>query len=146
MYWRKHPCINECVLVYFGHYAIHIEMTYPCWRHPMDTFSALLVICAGNSPVTGEFPAQRPVTRGFDVFCDLCLNKRLSKQSWGWRFEPPSRSLWRQCNAYRDDISLCVYASQIALNQVIMYPYSIDIALTISIGWYWTLCLFFVLW
>ena len=34
----------------------------------METFSALLAICAGNSPVTGEFPAQRPVTRSFDVF------------------------------------------------------------------------------
>ena len=34
----------------------------------METVSALLVICAGNSPVPGEFPAQRPVTRSFDVF------------------------------------------------------------------------------
>ena len=33
------------------------------WRHQMETFTALLAICAGNSPVTGEFPAQRPVTR-----------------------------------------------------------------------------------
>ena len=33
--------------------------------------SALLAICAGNSPVAGEFPAQRPVTRSFDVFFDL---------------------------------------------------------------------------
>ena len=41
-------------------------------------------VCAGNSPVPGEFPAQRPVTRSFDVFFDLRLNKRLSKQSWGW--------------------------------------------------------------
>ena len=49
----------------------------------METFSALLAICAGNSPVTGEFPAQRPVTRTFDVFFDLPLNKRLSKHSWG---------------------------------------------------------------
>ena len=47
----------------------------------METFSALLAICVGNSPVTGEFPAQGPVTRGFDVFFDLRLNKRLSKQS-----------------------------------------------------------------
>ena len=46
--------------------------------------SSLLAICAGNSPVTGEFPAQRPVTRSFDVFFDLRLNKRLGKQSWGW--------------------------------------------------------------
>ena len=39
-----------------------------------------LALCAGNSPVTGEFPAQWPVTRSFDVFFDLRLNKRLSKQ------------------------------------------------------------------
>ena len=44
----------------------------------METFSALLPICAGNSPVTGEFSAQRPVTRSFDVSFDLRLNKRLS--------------------------------------------------------------------
>ena len=46
----------------------------------------------------GEFPAQRPVTRSFDVFFDLRPNKRLSKQPWGWWFETSSRSLWRQCN------------------------------------------------
>ena len=39
----------------------------PRWRHQMETFSALLAICAGNSPVPGEFTAQRPVTRSFDV-------------------------------------------------------------------------------
>ena len=42
----------------------------------METFSALLAICAGNSPIPGEFPTQRPVTRNFDVFFDLCLNER----------------------------------------------------------------------
>ena len=67
------------------------------WRHQMETFSALLAICAGNSPVPAEFPAQRPVTRNFDDFFDLRLNKRLSKQSWGWRFETLSRPLWRHC-------------------------------------------------
>ena len=51
--------------------------------------SALLAICAGNSPVPGEFPAQRPVTRSFDVYFDLRLNKRLGKQSWSWWFETP---------------------------------------------------------
>ena len=45
----------------------------------METFSTLLAICARNSPVTGEFHTQRPVTRSFDVFSDLRLNKRLSK-------------------------------------------------------------------
>ena len=71
----------------------------PWWRHQMETFSALLAICAGNSPAAGEFPAQRPVTRSFDVFFDLCLNKRLRKQWWGWWFETLSRPLWRHYNA-----------------------------------------------
>ena len=48
-----------------------------------------------------EFPAHRPVTRSFGVFIDLRLNKRLSKQSWGWWFETPSRSLQWRHNAYR---------------------------------------------
>ena len=49
----------------------------------------------------GEFPAQRPVTRSFDVFCDLCWNKRLSKQSWGWWFETQSGPLWRHRNEWK---------------------------------------------
>ena len=68
------------------------------WWHQMETFSALLSICAGNSPVTGEFHTQRPVTWSYDVFFDLRLNKRLSKQSWGWWFKTPSHPLWRHCN------------------------------------------------
>ena len=66
------------------------------WRHQIETFSALQALCAGNSPV----PAQSPVTRSFDVFFDMRLNKRLSKQPWGWWFETPSWSLWRQCNSH----------------------------------------------
>ena len=65
----------------------------------METFSPLLAICAGHTPVTGEFPTQRPVTRSFGVFCDLRRNKRLSKQSWGRWFESPSGLLWRHCDA-----------------------------------------------
>ena len=69
------------------------------WRHEMETFSAILAISAGNSPVpSGEFPAQRPVTRRFDVFFDLRLNKRLSKQSRGRWFETLPRPLWRHSN------------------------------------------------
>ena len=47
----------------------------------MEAFSALLALCARNSPVPGEFPSQRPVTRSFDIVFDLCLNKRLSKKN-----------------------------------------------------------------
>ena len=75
------------------------EYTITWWRHQMETFSALLAICAGNSPVTGELPTQRPVTRSFDVFFDLRPNKRLSQQSWGWWFQTSSCSLWCHCNA-----------------------------------------------
>ena len=54
----------------------------------------------GESNGTGGFPSQRPVTWSFDVFLDLRLNKRLSKQSKYRWFETPSRSLWRHCNAH----------------------------------------------
>ena len=81
----------------YDHYSIKSH-SFAWWRHQMEAFSALLAICAGNSPVPGDFPTQRPVTRSFDVFFDLCLNKRLSEQSWGWWFEKPSRPLWRHCD------------------------------------------------
>ena len=68
-----------------------IQIFISGWRHQMETFSALLAICAVNSPVTGEFPTQRPVTRTFDAFFDLRLNRRLRKQWWGWW-------LWRHCD------------------------------------------------
>ena len=64
----------------------------------METFSVLLALCVGNSPVTSQFPLQRPVIRSFDGFFDVCRNKRSSKQSWGWWFETPSCPLWRHCN------------------------------------------------
>ena len=57
------------------------------WCHQMETFSALLALCAGNSLVTSEFPSQRPVMRNFDVFFDLRLDRRLSKQLRCWWFE-----------------------------------------------------------
>ena len=83
--------------------AIHtlnnpIAARFPWWNHQMQTFSVLLTICAGNSPVNGEFHAQRPLTRSFGVFFNLRLNKRLSKQWWVWFYETPSRPLRRHCN------------------------------------------------
>ena len=95
-------CIIQCRIIQC---RLHDDVIR--WK----TFSALLGICAGNSPVTGKFPAQRPVTRSFDVFSDLCLNKRLSKQSWGWWFETLSHPLWRHCNVYRRILSIYSYIS-----------------------------------
>ena len=81
------------------------EMLHKAWSSIED----MMTSSNGNifrvtGPLCGEFtgpsevPAQRPVTQSFDVFFDLRLNKRLSKQSWGWWFETPSWSLWRHCN------------------------------------------------
>ena len=79
--------------------------TVSWWRHQMETFSALLALCEVNSPVTSEFPSQRPVARSLDLIFDPHLNKRLSKQSGRWGVETPSRSLWRHSNdhGFRED-------------------------------------------
>ena len=73
-------------------------MSISWWPHQMETFSALLAICAGNSLVPGEFPTRSPVMRSFYVFFDLHLNKRLSKQSWGWSLKTISCPLWHHRN------------------------------------------------
>ena len=82
-------------------FLILCNIRQPWWRNQMETFPALLALCARNSPVTGEFPAQSPVTRSFDVFFGLRSNKRLCKQSWRRWFEVSSSSLWHHCNGVR---------------------------------------------
>ena len=90
-----YPTFLPCLIL---SYIMHAMNSW--WRHQMETFSALLAVCAGNSPVTGEFPSQRPVTWSL-MFSLICaLNKRFSKQSWGWWFETSSRALWRHCNVH----------------------------------------------
>ena len=81
-----------------------IELLDPLFFHMMTSSNGNIFritdpLC-GEFNGSGEFPAQRPVTRSFDVFVGLRLNKRLSKQLWGWWFETPSWSLWRQCNEH----------------------------------------------
>ena len=101
--------IKICVFKMTSLYGPHIKLIYlvlklnysAWWRHQMETFSVLLALCAGNSLVTCEFSSQRSVTWSFDVYFDLRLNKRLSKQSWGCWFEMPSCSLWRHCNVVK---------------------------------------------
>ena len=68
-----------------------IKLTTSWWRHQMETISALLALCVGNSPVPVNSPHKRPVTRSFD----LRLNKRMSKQPWGCWFETLSWTWWR---------------------------------------------------
>ena len=89
----KDPIDSESILVWVM--AWH---RIAWWCHQIETFSTVLALCVGNSLVTGQFPTQRPVTRSFDVFFDLHLNDRLSKQPWGWWYEMPSPPLWRHNN------------------------------------------------
>ena len=82
--------------VFWSEYIGRITMTSWKWKH----FPRNWPLC-GEFIGPGEFPTQRPVTRSFDVFFDLRLNERLSKQPWGWWFETLSWSLWRHCNVKR---------------------------------------------
>ena len=98
-------CFTKCVTVLQTCWFKYVQMCSPdaWWRHQMETFPALQALCAGNSPVTDEFPSERPATRSFDIFFGLRLIKRLSKQSCGWWFETPSHPWWRHCNGcFRD--------------------------------------------
>ena len=64
----------------------------------------------------GEFTGLRwfPHTKASDAelrsFFDLRLNKRLSKQSWGWWFETLSRPIWRHSNG----IHICILPRRIS--------------------------------
>ena len=81
------------------------------WRLQMERVSTLLALCEGNPPVTSWVPSQRSMTRSFDVFFDLRLNKRLSKQSKRQWFEVPLCLSWRHVNDfYNQYIDKCVWA------------------------------------
>ena len=88
----------DCCVANLTHVICHNSVWNNMMTSSNGNITALLALCAGYSPVTGEVPSQRPVMRSFDVFCELRLNKRLSKQSWGWWFETPLRSFLRHCN------------------------------------------------
>ena len=107
------------------------------WRHQMETFSALLAICAGNSPVPNEFPAQKPETRSFDVLFDLRPKKRLSKQWWGWWLETPPRPLWRYCNVYQFFNDIITIYSQTIFSMSPQYTYCRVYNLLLWQVWQW---------
>ena len=87
----QHFCFSECHMKTHLCFFKHDDVIK--WKHYRVTGP----LC-GEVTGPGEFPKQRPVTRSFDVFFDLRLNKRLSKQWWGCWFETPSWSLWRHCS------------------------------------------------
>ena len=117
MWWRHHVTeVNNVSQIRLPQFSSHKVWS---WRHhQMETFSALLAICAGNSPVPGEYPTQRPVTQSFDFFFDLCPNKWLSKQSRVWWFEMPSHPLWRHCYGSMRSLVLMQYYNSLFILQM----------------------------
>ena len=90
---RSHGILQEIFVWYLATLVNPDDViklkNFPCYR----SFVRWI-----HPPVTGGFPSQRSVTRNFNVFIHLRLNKRLSKQ-WRHRwFETPSRLLWHHCN------------------------------------------------
>ena len=107
-------------------HAIHWLCTL--WRLEMQTFSALLALCAGNSPITAEFSSQRPVTRSFDVFFNLRQNIRLNKQSRRRWFKTSSRSSWRHSNVWLNRPSSSIRTdSNYQLYHCVLKSWDIDI-------------------
>ena len=104
--------LNNCELMeMWAHNDLRKESLTPLLlRYMMASsngkiFSVTGPLCGELSPASGEFPSQRPVTGSFVVLFHLRPNKRLSKQSWGWWFETPLRSIWRHCyNAYWSNV------------------------------------------
>ena len=107
-----------CIITNHNGYHFHevVPLTYvaPLGHKHNNLYAQAFMTMSSNGNMfratgplcTGEFPAQRPVTRSFGVFFDLRLNLRLSKQSWGWLFETPSCSLWRHYNVYSHTLPL----------------------------------------
>ena len=95
--WKQSETIPGLMGIANGRHRYIVTWSLIGWAHIQNEHCQECWL-AGNSPVPGEFITQRPVARSFDVSFDLRLNKRLSKQSWGWWFETLSWSLWRHCN------------------------------------------------
>ena len=92
---RACSSLNVCII---NMRVTHILLAFFMITSSMETFSALMGLLWGEPPATGEFPSQRTVTRGFDDFFDVRLNKRLGWQStWPW-LNAPWRSLWCHFN------------------------------------------------
>ena len=102
MPWRLQDSASNQRCVHFSGQTYYLALTCPWqWTFAMITSSNGNILGV-TRPLCGEFTGHRwiPLTKAsnteLDVFFDLRLNKRLSKQSWGWWFEVPSRL--RHCN------------------------------------------------
>ena len=104
----------------------HVQISKSKWNSSPKTklvtseknraITAIMTSSNGNifrvtGPLCGEFTGPRWIPRAkandAELWCFLwsVMNKRLSKQSWGWWFETPTHPLWRHRNVYWENIS-----------------------------------------
>ena len=106
------------------------EAVFWWWRHQMEIFSALLAFCMRGihrSPVNSPHKGQ---WRGAQMFFFyMRLNKRLTKQSCGWRFETPSRSVWRHCN-----IKYVIFNKHFVVRDIYQMVWEIALGMYLSIS------------
>ena len=138
--WRQSPSQYKDSISRYRYFHYEDQTASPTYLYNGNFYTGMMTSSNGNifrvtGPLCGEFtgpgeiPSQRPVTRSFDVFFDLRLNKRLSKQPWGWWFETPSWSLWRHRNGktpslYWDsprEMTSCDNVKQIPQNKEAFY-------------------------
>ena len=96
---------NVIVMIHWSLRGKQVNWVITDWHLMMTSSNGTIFRVTG--PLCGEFPAKRPVARSFGVFFDLCVNKRLSKQSWCWWFETLSRSFWRHHNVILNHGNKC---------------------------------------
>ena len=109
--WVKGPCTQTVRSM------LQRILSVTWWLHQMETFSALLAICAGNSPVIGEFPTQRLVTSSFDVSFDL-------RPKNGWVNNPVAGDLRRNDAHYDVTVMTCVSDGWFDIHQIWRNPYN----------------------
>ena len=126
---------------FFALSLYHMTQYMSGWRHQMETFPALLAHCAGNSPATGEFPSQRPVTRNstFSLICAWTNGWVNHRQAGGLRRHRAyydvtvmlwgivrSRCLWgiarSQYLLHYNDVIMGAMASQITSLTIVYSP------------------------
>ena len=103
--------------------------------------SALLAICAGNSPVTDEFHTQRPVTRNFDVFLDPLLNQRWVNSGEAGDLRPMapiltsllwSEKRWCETESTQDNLQFIISYSGYQYSYMVTSRYENDFRITAS--------------
>ena len=100
--WSQSVTFKDHIVVYtINHMFFEHAKCHTCMMTSSNgnIFRVTGPLC-GEFTGPGEFPTQRQVTRSFDVYFDLRLNKRLCKQSWDWWFETLFCPLWRHSNQF----------------------------------------------